>query len=74
VEYLSKQLGRQGEDSGVIKKELSVSEQIKLQKELQQMDLLIKGYQEEIYKSDLKCKDLQQQVKQHSKSEQELKK
>lgn len=71
---MSKQLGRQGEDSGVIKKELSVSEQIKLQKELQQMDLLIKGYQEEIYKSDLKCKDLQQQVKQHSKSEQELKK
>lgn len=69
---MTKQLGRGGEDQGVIKKELSVQEQVRLQKELQQMDLLIKGYQEENYKSDLRCKELQQQVKQHAKSEQEL--
>eukprot|EP00347_Sterkiella_histriomuscorum_P002106 403369452 len=46
-----------------IKNDLSKEDQVKLQRELQQLELMVKGYQEENEKSVQRCKQLENQLK-----------
>lgn len=50
-------------DNSTIKKELTVAEQMKLQKDLAQTDKIIAGYQDEQAKNDAKVRDLTGQLK-----------
>ena len=60
-------------DSTVIKKELTLAEQIKIQKELAQVDLIMKGYQEENLKAEAKLKEFTLASKTKDKEVQDLK-
>ena len=62
-EYQKSDANKANKNDAVIKKELSLEEQARIQRELAQSDLIIKGYHDENQKVEAKLRDLSSQVR-----------